>query len=82
MQVLYSVLSLSINFIMIALLFKNYRNSELRTFITNCGINIALDNFAVRPVAIIILGTLLSRSERYMQFVEQEERSVKLIEFY
>jgi hypothetical protein len=56
---------------MIALLFKNYRNSELRTFITNCGVNIALDNFAVRPVAIIILGTLLSRSERYMQFVEQ-----------
>lgn len=82
LQVLFGILSASINFILIALLFKNYRNSQLRAFIANCAINIALDNFAVRPAAILVFGALLSRSERYMQFVEQEERSVKLIELY
>lgn len=82
MQVLYGILSVSINFILIGLMFKNYRNSELRAFISAAAINIALDNFAVRPVFIIMFGTILSKSHAYLQYIDQEQMNVKLIEFY
>jgi hypothetical protein len=55
-------MSVSINFILIALLYKNYKNSQLRPFIFNAVINLAIDNFGVRPVAIILFGGALSRS--------------------
>jgi hypothetical protein len=71
LQVLYAITSVCINFILIGLMFKNYRNSQLRTFITNFAINAAIDNFAVRPVTALILGAILSRSEKYMQFIAQ-----------
>ena len=71
LQVFFTITSVCINFILIGLMFKNYRNSQLRTFIKNFAINAAIDNFAVRPFATIIFGAILSRSERYMQFVAQ-----------
>jgi hypothetical protein len=55
-------MSVSINFILIAMLYKNYRNSQLKPFILNAVSNFALDNFAVRPVIIVLFGTILSRS--------------------
>lgn len=55
-------MSVSINFILIAMMYKNYKNSQLRPFIFNAAINFAIDNFAIRPVAIVLLGAILSRS--------------------
>jgi hypothetical protein len=41
-----------------------------------------LDNFAVRPVVIVLLGASFSRSQAIMQFLEQEQSNVRLIELY
>lgn len=56
------MMSVSINFILIVMLYKNYKNLELKPFILNAAINFALDNFAVRPTAIVVFGAILSRS--------------------
>jgi hypothetical protein len=71
-----------VNFTLIVLLYKNYRNSLLKQFVANCAINLAIDNFAVRPLAAIILSFPLSRSNKVMEYVKHSEMEVSLIELY
>jgi hypothetical protein len=81
LHVLFALASIVINFVLIGLLFKNYKNIELNLFIVDCMINLAIDNFAVRPLAVVLLSLPLSRSEAVMQYIASEERHVALIEF-
>ena len=46
-----------------------YQNSVLLTFLGNFGLNIALDNFAVRPTMAIILGIPLSLNGSVYDYV-------------
>lgn len=82
MQIAYAVTSVIINFTLIALLYKNYRNSLLRQFVTNCAINLAIDNFAVRPIALLLISLPLSRSSAVMGFIDSQEREVRVIEAF
>lgn len=82
MQLVYAVSSIVINLALIALLFKNYRNILLKQFIANCAINLAIDNFAVRPIAAILLSLPLSRSNKVIEFIKHSEREVAMIELY
>jgi hypothetical protein len=76
------VTSIVINFTLIALLYKNYRNILLKQFIANCVINLAIDNFALRPIALIILSLPLSRSSKVIEYIKHSEREVVKIELF
>ena len=71
-----------INLILIGVLFKNYKNIALKQFIISALVNIALDNFVVRPIASIIFGLILSRSQNIVNFITEEEKDVQLVEMY
>ena len=45
---------------MIGLVYKNYQNSVLTTFLANAGINIVIDTFLVRPTMSVIIAIPLS----------------------
>jgi hypothetical protein len=76
------VSSIVINFALIALLYKNYRNILLKQFIANCAINLAIDNFALRPIALILLSLPLSRSNKLIDYIKHSEREVAKIELF
>jgi hypothetical protein len=48
--------------IIIGKVFKNYQNTMLSSFMANVCINIALDNFIIRPIIIAVIALPLSRS--------------------
>ena len=55
---------------MIGKVFKNYKNSVLTTFISEACVNLALDNFIVRPLFIVLIGLPLSRSITVVNYVD------------
>lgn len=59
---------------MIGIVFKNYQNTALTKFLGNFAINLALDNFLVRPAAILLIGLPLSKSITIQQHVSKCER--------
>ena len=69
MQIILTIISIALNVSMIGLVFKMYQNSVLLTFLGNFGLNIALDNFAVRPTMAIILGIPLSLNGSVYDYV-------------
>jgi len=59
-----------LNIGLIGITYKNYKNSVLNTFITDACINIALDNFIVRPIIVTLIGLPLSRSLVAVNYVK------------
>ena len=78
-QVTYTLASIIINFLLIGAFYKNYKNTHLRSFISNCGINLALDNFAVRPLVCLLFSLPFSRNEKVTRYIEQEQKNVALL---
>lgn len=68
--------------IVIGIVFKNYQNSILTTFMTNVCINTVLDNFLIRPIAMVLIGIPLSRSATFAAFKKEWEKNMKLLELY
>ncbi|MCB0370929.1 MAG: hypothetical protein KDD45_16280 [Bdellovibrionales bacterium] len=62
MQVILVIFNISLNLIMIGIVYKNYQNSILGAFLANAAINLAFDNFLIRPTMAIIVGLPLSLS--------------------
>jgi len=56
------IISIVLNVVVIGITYKNYKNSVLNTFITDACVDIALDNFIVRPIIVTLIGLPLSRS--------------------
>jgi uncharacterized membrane protein YvlD (DUF360 family) len=65
------LVSLALNFIVIGGVFKNYKNSILSSFAIDFAINIALDNFVVRPILVTLVSLPLSRSVTVREFIAQ-----------
>ena len=57
---------------MIGLTYKNYKNSALIEAATAFGINLALDNLAVRPLVVFIAALPLSRSFTVLASIARE----------
>ena len=70
MQVIFGIISIVLNVVVIGITYKNYKNSALTTFMTDACVNIALDNFIVRPIVVTLLGLPLSRSLVAMNYVK------------
>ena len=70
MQVIFGIISIVLNLLVIGVIFKNYKNTVLNSFITNACINIALDNFIVRPMIVTLIGLPLSRSLMAVNYVK------------
>ena len=70
MQVIFGIISIVLNLVVIGVIFKNYKNTVLSSFITNTCVNVALDNFIVRPIIVTLIGLPLSRSLMAVNFVK------------
>lgn len=68
---MFAVLTLVLNFIMIARVYKNYHNTTLIAFLTNAGISIVLDNFLVRPMMVVLIGLPLSKSSLIQGYISE-----------
>lgn len=64
---------------LIGAFYKNYKNIGLLSFINNCGINLAIDNFAVRPIICLLFSLPFSRNEKAARYIEQEQKNVALL---
>lgn len=64
---------------LIGAFYKNYKNIGLRSFINNCGINLAIDNFAVRPLVCLLFSLPFSRNEKATRYIEQEQKNIALL---
>ena len=69
MQVIFGVISIVVNIVIIGIVFKNYKNSVLSSFVADACINIALDSFIVRPILITLIGLPLSKSISVANYV-------------
>jgi hypothetical protein len=70
LQVIFGIISIVLNLLVIGVIFKNYKNTVLNSFITKACINIALDNFIVRPMIVTLIGLPLSRSLMAVNYVK------------
>ena len=70
----FTSLTMAFSFVMIGLTYKNYMNSQLAQAATAFGINLALDNFAVRPAVTLLAAIPLSRSKTVVDFIGREQR--------
>jgi NADH:ubiquinone oxidoreductase subunit 6 (subunit J) len=82
LQIVFAVLTLVLNFIMIARVYKNYHNTTLTTFLGNAGISIVLDNFLVRPVMVVLIGLPLSKSSSIQGYISECQKEIVLLEIY
>ena len=62
LHVFLAIITMALNFAMIGMIYKNYQNSVLSTFLGNFGLNLVFDNFVVRPTMSVIIGIPLSLS--------------------
>ena len=79
---MYSIIGITINFILIGKIYKNYGNIFLNQFITTIGINFAIDNFAVRPIISIIIGSICSKSEAFIAYIRYDQKNASIAENY
>ena len=49
---------------------------------TILGINFAIDNFAVRPIVSVIIGSICSRSDNFIDYIRYDQRNALLAENY
>jgi uncharacterized membrane protein YvlD (DUF360 family) len=73
------LLSMALNFIVIGGAFKNYKNSVLQSFLADFAINVALDNFVVRPILVTLISLPLSRSVTVQEFIAQGQAEQSLL---
>lgn len=82
MQIIFSIAIVTLNMLAIRLVFKNYQNSILLSYLTNAAINIALDNFLVKPLLLIVVGLPLSRSSRIVGYAISCQKDLSLLQIY
>ena len=75
-------MTVAFSFSMIGLTYKNYINSTLVQAAAAFGINLALDNFAVRPIATLIAAVPLSKSQAVIEFIDREQRQEEMLSMW
>ena len=79
LHVLFAATTIILNFALIALTFKNYRNTALSQFLSNAGVALAFDHFLARPLVALLLSLPLSRSSTVVAYVEDCEKNEEMV---
>jgi hypothetical protein len=79
LHVLFAATTIILNFALIGLTFKNYRNTALSQFVSNAGIGLAFDHFLARPLVALLLSLPLSRSSAVQSYVEECEKNEEMV---
>ena len=82
MQLSFTVLTVILNLFMVSQIYKNYHNSLLTPFLANAAINIALDNFLVRPLLTLVIATAISFSQNIVAYIANCQKELNLLDTY